>query len=485
MRLGLPFVVLGLPLLLACGSSEEASVGPVDPGSKEAALAQLAVACTDSVDDVYRAEPPPEAWSSADRGTIVRCAYDRLVTVEEMRAAFVDNAYVDPGLTTAVHKLRVSYWTERAPGEPLLTSASFYLPITRKGEPSPLLVLAHGSVGVADKCAPSKESEDGFNKDWQVLTYTLAGDGWVSILPDGPGLGTEGAHAWGYSVDEGHTVLDGTRAARKLTKSGLLSAKNVILGHSIGGHAALSAHAYLHDYGTDGEVVATVAYVPIWLSSGAWGALLSTTGNALVNPTLLSVTMQYHYGHLAAYEGEAAATDAFLAEKAEAAKDVLEGGCWRDITGDNGPQTSLGASKGSELYLPEYVDEVGNCGLLDTCDTELAKRWKARWVTDRPAPVTDVPIVLWQGAKDDFIKPSYQQCGIDRLEGQNADLTVCVDPEGDHSSLIPNSAAWVRGFLAEKLLGEAAPAACPGIETISPDLKCGAPIPNSVDPNEP
>jgi len=107
------------------------------------------------------------------------------------------------------------------------------------------------------------------------------------------------------------------------------------------------------------------------------------------------------------------------------------------------------------------------------------------WVTDRPAPVTDVPIVLWQGAKDDFIRPSYQQCGIDRLEGQNADLTVCVDPEGDHSSLIPNSAPWVRSFLAEKLLGEAAPAACAGIETIDPELKCGAPIPNSVDPSEP
>ncbi len=211
----------------------------------------------------------------------------------------------------------------------------------------------------------------------------------------------------------------------------------------------------------------------------------SPTGSALVTPTLLSVTMQYTYGHLAAYEGEDASTDAFLPEKAQAAKDVLEGGCWRDITGDNGPQTSLGASKGAELYLPEYVDEVGNCGLQNICDTDLAKRWKERWVADRPPPVTDVPIVLWQGAKDDFIKPSYQQCGIDRLEGQSADLTKCVDPEGDHSSLIPNSAAWVRAYLAEKLLGEPAPEACPGFDTISPDLKCGAPIPNSVDPSEP
>lgn len=474
-----------LPLLFACGTTQEASEALTDPASREAALAQLAISCSDSLEDIYGADPPPDVWTSADRGTIVRCAYDRLVSVDEMRAAFIDNGYADPGLTTAAHKLRVSYWTERGPGEPLLTSASFYLPVTKKAEVSPLLVLAHGSVGVADKCAPSKESEDGFNKDWRVLTYTLAGDGWVSILPDGPGLGTPGAHTWGHSVDEGHTLLDGTRAARKLLRAGLLSDKNLILGHSIGGHAALSAHSYIHDYGTDGEVVATVAYVPIWLSSGAWGALISPTGSALVTPTLLSVTMQYTYGHLAAYEGEDASTDAFLPEKAKAAKDVLEGGCWRDITGDNGPQTSLDASKGADLYLPEYVDEVGSCGLQNICDTDLAKRWKERWVADRPPPVTDVPIVLWQGAKDDFIKPSYQQCGVDRLEGQGADLTKCVDPEGDHSSLIPNSAGWVRAFLAEKLLGEAAPEACPGFDTISADLKCGAPIPNSVDPSEP
>lgn len=477
---------LGLPLLFACGSAEEAANADAsaDPSSKDAALGLLAIPCADSIADIYLADPPPEKWSSADRGTIARCAYDRLVSTDEMRAAFADNGYADPGISTAAHKLRVSYWTERGPGEPILTSASFYLPVSRKGEPSPLLVLAHGSVGVADKCAPSKESEDGFNKDWRVLTYTLAGDGWVSIMPDGPGLGTEGSHAWGYSVDEGHALLDGTRAARKLTRADVLSSHNMIVGHSIGGHAALSAHSYLHDYGTDGDVAATVAYVPIWLSSGAWGALISSTGNALVTPTLLSVTMQYYYGHLAVYEGEGAVTDAFLTDKAAAAKEFLEGGCWQDITGDNVMQ-AMGGTKGSDVYLPQYVDEVGNCGLLNTCDTELAKQWKERWVIDRPAPVTDVPIVLWQGTKDDFIKPSYQQCGIDRLVGQNADLTTCVDPEGDHSSLIPNSAAWVRGLLAEKLLGEKAPEACPGFDTISPDLKCGAPIPNSVDPTEP
>jgi pimeloyl-ACP methyl ester carboxylesterase len=345
-------------------------------------------------------------------------------------------------------------------------------------------VLGHGSVGIADRCAPSRDDPNALTNDFRSLVYSVAGDGWVSILPDNPGLGTEGPTAWGHSVDEGHSLLDATRAARKLLKTDVVDDQNVLIGHSIGGHAVLSAHAYIDAYGAEGKVVATIAYVPMWFTNAVWGVLLSPIGQSYLTPTLLALSMKYFYGHLAAYEGEDHALDAFLEDKRTEVKDFLEGGCWRDVTGKNGP-ARIGIPKPADGFLPEYTTEVGNCAFNGMCETALAKTWRDRWTADRPAPVTSVPIVIWQGAKDDFYTPAFQKCGIDRLEAQGADLTVCADKEGDHSTVIADSASWVRRYLREKLLGGEAPPPCAGVETFGADLKCGVPIANSTDPNDP
>ncbi len=69
---------------------------------------------------------------------------------------------------------------------------------------------------------------------------------------------------------------------------------------------------------------------------------------------------------------------------------------------------------------------------------------------------------------------------MDRLQGQGADLTVCIDAEGDHSSLISTSADWVHSYLESVLLGGEGPAPCVGVEALGADAKCGVPIPNSL-----
>lgn len=491
-------LVVTLPLFAAalagCGSGETSGSGGAGGGStttsidpdKEPALAALgAKACDDPIDSIYDAVEPPASWSSSMRGDIVKCAFDRKVTAEEMTAHFKDEGLPEAPITTAAYKFRIAYFTERNAGEPVLTSASFYLPLDMRGSPTPLLVAGHGSVGLADKCAPSREDPDGFLRDFRTQIYTFVGGGFALLAPDFPGLGTPGATSWMYSVDEGHAMLDGTRAARKLAKTGLFSDKNALIGHSNGGHAALSAQSYAKDYGADGSIEAVLVFAPYWLSNGAWGALISPVGNALITPTFLSMSMQYFYGHLDAYEGKSHAADAFLADKRQPITDLLEGGCWQDVAHDDAGPTQIGLQKGSDAFLTEYVKEVGSCGFNGMCTTDLATTWKARWAADRPPPDPNIPIALWHGKNDDFLTPGYQMCGIDRLKGQGADLTICIDETGDHTSLIPASAAWSTAYLEEKLLGGAAPPACKGLEVFDPALECTAPIPNSLDPNEP
>ena len=472
------FALAVFSISAGCGGDDETTAST----PKEEGLSLLADPCDDALDSVY--QPDAAALQAASHGDLLGCAYDRLVSADEMRALFEQESWVDPGVSGGAHKLRVLYATEREPGEMIATSGAVYLPEKRRGDPSPLLVLGHGSVGVADICAPSREDPEGFEKDWKGLAYTFAGDGWIAIQPDFPGLGTPGATTWMHSLDEGHAMLDATRAARQLFEAGALSSHNALVGHSNGAHAALSAQSQAQSYGLDGSLDAVVVYNPFWLSNAAWGALLTTMGNALINPVFMANTMMYFYGHLDAYEGPDHNLDAFLPDKADAIHTMLESGCWQVVTREAGGPPSLGIQIGADAYVQSYIDEVGACA-TGTCSGPLADTWKARWVTDRPPPDTAIPIVHWMGALDDFLVPGYQQCGIDRLVDQGGPIEVCVEAGSDHSGILSRSAAWVHGYLASVLLGNPAPAACPGVEVLPKAPSCQLPIPNSTDPSEP
>lgn len=464
-------------ILAGCGGDEPSDPIPDDP--KEAILALLDVPCDDALDAPY------DVAADGGRGAILSCAYERRIDVDEMAAIYAVGGHSAPSLSTPVHKLRVAFVTERAAGEEVVTSGAVYVAEQRRGAPFPIVVLGHGSVGTADHCAPSVEAPDGFEKDWKNLVYTFAGDGWVVIQPDFPGLGTAGTTTWMHAPDEGHAMLDATRAARRLFASDVVSDENALIGHSNGGHAVLAAQAYVDDYGAEGTVETVVALNPFWLSNAAWGALISAPGVALIDATFLANTMMYFMGHLAAYEGEDARLDGFLMDKREAAAALMDGGCWREVTGDDTGPSTFGANVGADLYTQEYVEEVGGCGIFGDCTTPLAQTWLERWVADRPAMTTSTPIVHFTGESDDFLTPDFQQCGIDRIEAQGAPIEVCVAPGSNHSGIIPDSADWLRQHLAHTLLDEPAPEPCAGQELFDEPPSCSLPIDNGLDPSEP
>ena len=485
--------LIAIGLLAACG--DDGGDTPIDAPSidadpdpdpdRTAALALLGVPCADQPSAVYQARTPPSPWTAAQRGTIAACAFDRKVTVEELRAHFTTEGVPPATITTGAYKLRIAYWTERNPGEPILTSGALYLPETRRGAPSPLVVAGHGSVGSADACAPSREDPSGFQRDFRTQIYPLIGDGWIVLAPDYPGLGTPGVAVWQFALDEGHAMLDATRAARNLARAGLLSDRNALVGHSNGGHAALAAQSYARTYGSAGTIDAVVVWAPLWISNAAWGALISDTGAVLLTPAFMAMTLMYLDSHLEVYDGATGIADAYLPGKAQQVRDLLESQCWRTLTVAATGAASIGIATGRDAFTTPFVEQVGDCGLLATCATPLAASWKTRFAADRPPPDPTIPIVLWQGMLDDFLSPGYQQCGIDRLVGQGANLTACIDDGADHSSIPSRSADWVRLYLAERLLGGPAPTACTPFSSITPPPGCSVPIANGLTPEDP
>ncbi len=116
----------------------------------------------------------------------------------------------------------------------------------------PVVVWAHGTVGVAEACAPSLNPRSA--RDQQYLNSWLS-LGFAVVAPDYAGLGSAGLHHYLNARSEAWSVLDSASAA---LKSFPLSNKLIIVGQSQGAHAAFAASGYQQTYAPDLHVLGTV-----------------------------------------------------------------------------------------------------------------------------------------------------------------------------------------------------------------------------------
>lgn len=122
----------------------------------------------------------------------------------------------------------------------------------------PIVAWAHGTVGVADRCAPSKNI---FGADNKKMTDDLLKEGYVVVAPDYEGLGEPGGkelHPFLNVKSEAYSITDAVVATKNWLGSNA-SNKWAVLGHSQGGQAALGAAEYAARAGMDYKGVVAVA----------------------------------------------------------------------------------------------------------------------------------------------------------------------------------------------------------------------------------
>ena len=337
-------------LLGACSSSSggaagsDASTGG-DTGSQvDAGVGTFLpeIPCTDTDDSVYA---DPGDVSSKANGTILKCAKDPDLTVDELHAA-VDGtdggnlAYSGTAFTSGAHVYRVLYRTERGNGAPGYSSALVLLPATprRAWVRSCPVVSAHGSRGQTGKCAPSHDDPAAayVEEDFQHQMYPLVGLGFPVIAPDLAGYANFGGAnnpppTYSNRQDVGQSLLDGARALRNLIPSSLTE-QIVITGHSQGGSTALNALSLADTYGAGGVVTAVALYSPLWFSQvGYAGILYSAVQSDFAldaGSAAVPVSLWYHYTESYLLDGPDAALELFNPEAGAAVQSFVDNDCW-------------------------------------------------------------------------------------------------------------------------------------------------------------
>ena len=98
-----------------------------------------------------------------------------------------------------------------------------------------VVVWEHGTVGVGDGCAPSKNT---INPRFKILAETLLTAGYVIVAPDYEGLGTSGVHPYLNLSSEAKSALAAVKAVKE-HYGAQLKGDWMSIGQSQGGHASL------------------------------------------------------------------------------------------------------------------------------------------------------------------------------------------------------------------------------------------------------
>jgi alpha-beta hydrolase superfamily lysophospholipase len=244
---------------------------------------------------------------------------------------------------------KIQYLTTTPSGATFTASGLILTPKT--GKTNKTVVWAHGTTGLADKCAPSANN-DVFWPEARAAVAKLLQRGWTVAAPDYTGLGSLGNHPYLVGLSEARAIIDSVKAARNLDAT--LGTQYVIDGHSQGGQGGLFANQIAPSY--DGALV---------LKGVA--AIAPASNLDLIAPDIPGTPGQ-GYLVMALYGINAIEPtfnpETYLAPEAKAKKSVLTTGCLYEILDAYAPLTPAQLVPGGTVpaAVLSRLDQYGNPG---------------------------------------------------------------------------------------------------------------------------
>jgi pimeloyl-ACP methyl ester carboxylesterase len=332
-------------------------------------------------------------------------------------------------LSAAGSNRLVLYRSTSADGKSVAVSGTVAVPKGKAPKGGwPVISWGHGTTGIADQCAPSRDSKSNPAHGYIDYAYpTLDGylkAGYAVVQTDYQGLGTPGTHQFLAGVPEGRSVLDIVRAARKLDPR--LSKRVALVGHSQGGQAVLYAASLAPKWTPELKIRGTVAFAPVSHLSEQAGLI-----PILKDPSTLSA-----YAGIILRGIDAATPKAKLSSLLSATGKALF------------PQTLTKCQ--ADLVKPNSFGGVAPASLLRS-DADLKPLERALAAKDDTESVRiKTPMQIDQGTADGTVFPNYTDDLVKQFEARKNPVTYLKYDGVSHSGVVTAANTNALAFLKQR-----------------------------------
>lgn len=311
----------------------------------------------------------------------------------------------------------------------------------------PVLAWAHGTLGIADRCAPSwtglRERDATYINRWLAAGHAV-------VLTDYQGLGGPGPHPYLNWRVEGRSVLDAVRAALQLRK-GELANQVVLAGQSQGSGAALGAARLAKAYAPDLVVRGVIAT----------GLNSSFPDGPVSLPERNSANMFLSYA-AGGLRDDAPSIDELVNDKGRQLLEAARSGCTADVV--------------------KTARRLRVASLADAFAITMEKLAELRLpVTDMPVARIGMPVFVGTGLADATILPERQYAAVSALCAGGDGVTWQRYGGHGHDGALHGSFDDSLAFATRALRGQPQPSACQSLERPGPPEARRADLPFNDD----
>ena len=403
------FVSLAL-LLCACGSDDTESASSTVPGpGVRATLGDGGVSSFYRYDDELPAKP----------GVLLR--------QEPLQA--------HQSVPGAAKSLRLLYTsTDGVDGESriVVSGGLFFPPGVAPVGGWPLLLWSHGTVGIADVCAPTWTGYVPFHREH--LQRWLE-NGYAIVTSDYQGLGTKGTHPYLATRPEAYSNLDVVRAVHSADFP--LSSKVVVAGQSQGAGAAIATAAFAPEYAPEIDLRAVVATGVPYFTPEAIVAVQQARPNDVVDPML-----GYNFLVLT------------LVEYIDPSFDT------RDYVHDEVLPTARAVSSVCNRDMREKIEKLGLTYNRTFKKSPSQHFQQAYEKMQFPTLMLPAPLYVGTGSIDRDTPPRMQARFVEAACEAGSNVSAHLYPGYDHLTVLNHSMTDSIAFVAAAFAGVEAPGNC-------------------------
>ncbi|MEP2990693.1 MAG: alpha/beta fold hydrolase [Parasphingorhabdus sp.] len=363
--------------------------------------------------------------------------YDRVLNLpgKLLRQEPLNQVQSNPG---AAKNLRLLYSsTDGLDGKALLpVSGVLFLPEGKAPQGGwPLMAWTHGTVGIADICAPSWNGRQ--QQDRDHLEFWLK-NGYAVVASDYQGLGTAGTHPYLATRPEAYSNLDIIRAVQSADFP--VSDKVVLFGQSQGAGAAVATAAYAPEYAPDVNVIGAVATGVPFFSPAALVALQEARPRDQVDPmlgyNLLALTLVQRTNP------DFVLTD-YVSDTVLPVARSVQNTCHKDV-------------KAKVVAEQLTYDRSFKQSPSDHLTTAFGKM-------GFPTLRFSVPVFVGTGGNDKDTPPRMQAAFVKRACQAGSTIVSTLYPDLDHRAVVPGSTGDTLPFVRALFAGDDVEGNCGGL----------------------